>query len=80
MPSVYPQPSEHPKVFVSHVTEDKEPFVIPCATKRRARGIDVMRRSGIVLIALALSAVGLLPPASFASPPSTPRLANGAPL
>ena len=71
MPSVYPQPSEHPNVFVSHETAAKEPFVIPFATQLRARRIDAMRWSGIVLIALVLSAVGLLSAASFASLPST---------
>ena len=31
---------EHPKVFISHASEDKERFVIGFATKLRERGID----------------------------------------
>lgn len=31
----------HPKVFVSHASEDKDRFVIPFAEQLRARGIDV---------------------------------------
>ncbi len=32
---------EHPRVFLSHATEDKERFVLPFAGHLRARGIDV---------------------------------------
>lgn len=30
----------HPKVFVSHASEDKERFVTEFATKLRAKGVD----------------------------------------
>jgi hypothetical protein len=33
--------SEHPRVFLSHASEDKARFVVPFADGLRARGLDV---------------------------------------